>query len=133
MAAPAPDALPPRQKIGFPAQRRILKASSFERVYAARWRISDSYFSANLIESEIAATRLGLSVGAKAVGNAVSRNRIKRLVRESFRQHLPQLPALDIVIGARAPASSAHNARLFESLAELWTRIARACEAPPKV
>ena len=132
MNAPAPDALLPRQNL-FPAQRRLLKSSDFERVYGARWRISDSYFAANLIEGTAASPRLGLSVGAKAVGNAVSRNRIKRVVRESFRSHQHRLPVLDIVIGARAAARTAHNARLFESLDELWTRIARACEAPPKV
>jgi ribonuclease P protein component len=131
LTARAPDALLPRQKT-FPPARRLLKAHDFERVYAARWRISDSFFAANMIESEAGAARLGLSVGHKAVGNAVSRNRIKRVVRESFRQHQYELPALDIVIGARNAARTAHNARLVESLDELWTRIARACEAQPK-
>jgi ribonuclease P protein component len=131
LTAPAATLLP-RQKL-FPPARRLLKASDFERVYGARWRISDSFFAANMIEAQSGAARLGLSVGAKAVGNAVSRNRIKRVVRESFRQHQHLLPPLDIVIGARNAARTAHNARLFESLAELWTRIARACAAPPKV
>ncbi len=49
--------------------------------------------------------RLGLSVG-KGAGGAIERNRIKRLVREAFRQ-LPDLPRLgdssyDIVVGARS-------------------------------
>ena len=39
------------------------------------------------------APRLGLSIAARIIGNAVRRNRIKRLVRESFRQHQHELPA----------------------------------------
>ena len=68
--------------------------------------------------------RLGLSVGAKAVGNAVARNRVKRVVRDWFRHASAELPPLDLIVGARNGAASAHNAQLRDSLAKLQRKLA---------
>lgn len=70
-----------------------------------------------------ATARLGMAVGARAVGNAVARNRLRRLIRESFRMHRPRLPAVDVFVTARAAARSAGNAELFASLQRIWQRI----------
>lgn len=71
--------------------------------------------------------RLGLAVGIKAAGNAVNRNRIKRLVRESFRGRRLELPAVDLVVNARPAAGKARNAEITQSVAVLWNRIAQRC------
>jgi ribonuclease P protein component len=115
---------------GFPPRARLLKPADYERVYAVRDRISDSFFSVNFLPNDVGHPRLGLSIGAKMVGNSVARNRVKRQVRESFRQAAGTIPAIDVIVGARAGARSAHNARLRESLADLWKRLDRLCAAP---
>ena len=46
--------------------------------------------------------RLGLIVPKRTVRKAVERNRMKRVLREEFRQRRPTLPALDIVIQVMA-------------------------------
>lgn len=71
--------------------------------------------------------RLGLAVGVKAAGNAVNRNRIKRVVRESFRQRQQELPAVDLVVNARPAAGKATNAEITASVAVLWSRIRERC------
>jgi ribonuclease P protein component len=73
--------------------------------------------------------RLGLAVSRKVSKSAVERNRIKRLVRESFRKHSPRLPALDIVVIARPAAARCDNAELALSIEALLQRTVRICAA----
>jgi len=112
---------------GFAPRQRLLKPGEFDRVYAQRVRVSDRFFSVNAAPNELGFARLGLSIGAKAVGNSVARNRVKRQVRESFRQAASAMPPLDLVVGARPGIRTAHNARLRESLNVLWTEIEKQC------
>jgi ribonuclease P protein component len=64
-----------------------------------------------------------MAVGAKAVGKAVRRNRIRRAIRESFRLHQHELPAVDIFVTARAAAREAPNDVIFASLRRFWRQI----------
>ena len=67
-------------------------------------------------------TRLGITVTRK-VGNAVVRNRIKRLVREVFRQHRERLPTgLDIVWVAKQQAAGATFAEVLADFDALVRR-----------
>jgi len=65
---------------------------------------------------------LGITA-SKRTGNAVQRNRIKRLVRECFRLHRDQFPkGFDIVIAAKRNAISINYSDLAEELSEGLTR-----------
>jgi ribonuclease P protein component len=76
--------------------------------------------------SDSAGARLGMAVSARAAGNAVNRNRLRRLIRESFRMHREILPAVDLLVTARAPAAKATNRAVFASLASLWQSLGAA-------
>ena len=67
-----------------------------------------------------------MAVSTRAIGNAVRRNRLRRLIRESFRMHRHELPAVDVFVTARAPARAAPNAEVFSSLLRLWQQIGSA-------
>ena len=77
--------------------------------------------------SLLAARTVGRRYGAGA-STAVQRNRVRRLVRESFRQHQHQLPPVDIVIGARERARTATSEQLRQGLQQIWDRISTTSE-----
>ena len=64
-----------------------------------------------------------MAVSTRAAGNSVRRNRLRRLIRESFRMHRQELPAVDVLVTARPAATQAENRIVFESLAALWKRV----------
>ena len=68
--------------------------------------------------------RLGLAVAVRTAGGGVERNRIRRIIRESFRQHQYELPAVDLIVSARGRARDATGAELRESLSALWKSVA---------
>ena len=72
------------------------------------------------VPNEAGDARLGMAVGVRAVGNAVRRNRLRRLIRESFRMHRQEMPAVDVLVTARTAAAKATNREIFASLARLW-------------
>jgi ribonuclease P protein component len=113
----------------FPPERRLRRPSEFKRVYAQGRRLGNEFFTVSASPNGLAMARLGMSVAARNLKAAVARNRIRRLIRESFRAHLASLPALDLVIGVRAAVLGAEHARVRERLGQLWHKIAALCES----
>jgi ribonuclease P protein component len=76
--------------------------------------------------------RLGLVIAKKHIRLAVDRNRVKRIIRESFRLHRPQLPALDIVVLARPKLGQLDNAELHATLEQLWRKLQHKSQKLPQ-
>lgn len=68
-----------------------------------------------------------MAISIKIAGNAVRRNRLKRAVRESFRQVCDTLPAIDFVVMAKARAASADRSKLRHSLDGHWLKVSKKC------
>ena len=109
-----------------PAQR-LHNKSDFDRVYKDARRFADALFAIFVRANGGPCARLGLSVAARIIGNAVRRNHLKRLIRESFRHHQHDLPAVDIVINARAGARDVDNATIVRSLERHWRTVSERC------
>ncbi|MES1941648.1 ribonuclease P protein component [Salinisphaera sp. T5B8] len=69
--------------------------------------------------------RLGLALAKRRIARAVDRNRVKRVLRESFRLHRDRLATVDIVVLARSRTATMSNAVLFDQLAALWPQLER--------
>ena len=104
----------------------------FDVAYARGRRLGDGFFSVTVMRNDVGAPRLGLAVAVKVAGGAVARNRLRRIIRESFRLHQHALPAADLVVGARPAARSAAAAALRESLAALWKKVGEQCAISPR-
>jgi ribonuclease P protein component len=125
MSARARSAAAPDQR--FPPASRIRRPGEFKQIYAAGRRLGNEFFTANAQPNALPGARLGLSVAVRTMGSAVARNRVRRLIRESFRLNQSTVPPLDIIIGVRASARDAEGARLRASLEQLWQKIAIQC------
>jgi ribonuclease P protein component len=124
----------PRVKpFGFPPEAHLRRPQDFRRVYERRRSASDAWLIVYGCENDLPHLRLGLSVSRK-VGNAVRRNRLRRLYREAFRLSRPHLPGggLDLVLIPRGPAEPP-LAELLAGLPKLVGVVARklAREAAP--
>ena len=90
--------------------------------------MGDDYFSVLGQNNRKPFARLGLAIARKHVKKAVGRNRIKRLVRESFRQYQQQLVGLDIIVMLRDDASRLDNETIRQRLTKLWQSLIQKCE-----
>ncbi|MBK6962207.1 MAG: ribonuclease P protein component [Gammaproteobacteria bacterium] len=77
--------------------------------------------------------RLGMVVARKNIRLATRRNRIKRVARETFRQHQHLLGAVDILFLPRRGIDDLAPGRQTRLLCEAWRDLAAALkgEAPP--
>jgi ribonuclease P protein component len=105
---------------------RLLTRPQFDAVFSRSRRSADRWFTILYRYNKSGHARLGLALAKKRIRYATGRNRIKRLVRESFRNHRDDLPPVDLVVMARSEVVRATNRELFASLEKHWRQIGEA-------
>jgi ribonuclease P protein component len=110
------------RSFSFTKEDRILKRKDFLNLSASGKKVFNKYFIALFYTSEDR-TRLGITV-TKKVGNAVKRNRLKRLIREYFRLNKHKFSyKADINIIVKRNASDLKTKDIFASLQDIFDMV----------
>lgn len=115
----------------FPVEVRVRSGREYREAFADSRRVVTRHFSLHLRSRDGGFCRLGMAVSRKVSPDAVVRNRIKRQIRESFRQRRHDLPAGDCIVVARAGAGALGKAALRAELEALWQRLLALPPSPP--
>jgi ribonuclease P protein component len=110
-----------RQRFG--RAMRLSRARDVQRVFQSGLKISNAYLTIRARRRVARTPRLALAVARKHVASAVMRNRIKRIVRESFRRNAGILGGLDVVVVSRPGISGADKVTLRKALDAEWVRL----------
>lgn len=107
---------------------KILKRSEFLRLAKTGDKIQNKNFIAIFAPGRFQRTRLGVTV-TRNVGNATTRNRIKRFTREYFRLNKHKIAGCrDINIISKKEAANLTSAEAFLSLQNIFKGIDRRCD-----
>ena len=115
----------PTRNNAFSRAARLTNKHEFGRVFARPRVAQDRYFRVLSRSNGLDRSRLGMAVSIKVCKQAPGRNRLKRLIRESFRHHqgdLAKQGGRDFVVLPRPQAATICNPTLNDALAKLWRR-----------
>jgi ribonuclease P protein component len=106
-------------------EHRILKLtnkSEFNKVFEKPRRVSENLLIILYIDNDSGRARLGMAISKKIIAKATQRNKIKRIIRESFRLTV-NLPSVDLIILPTKAVASASNHEVRNTLLRLWNKI----------
>ena len=104
-------------------------SNDFQKVYRQGKRYEGALMTAFVLPNNLSHNRLGVTASRKALGNAVQRNRAKRLVKETFRLRSSSLSYLllryDWVINAKRRLPSFKVKAAIEEFESFVSRVAK--------
>ena len=115
----------------FPKSARLRKRRQFLSVQRSRYRIVTKHFVVYARRAGPSALQLGITVSRK-VGKAHVRNRLKRLLRESFRQNQDRLPdGMQVVFVARHGRGEATFGEVRDELISSMMKLKKRLDQQP--
>lgn len=107
----------------FPPALRIRKRAEFKRLQSGSRKLHSTHLLVILSPGLEPKSRIGITVTTRVDKRATQRNRIKRIVRETFRHLHEQLGGtFDIVVIARQNATGCSSEELRRELTELFRK-----------
>ncbi|GGD71862.1 ribonuclease P protein component [Lacimicrobium alkaliphilum] len=111
----------------FSRELRLLTPAHFENVFQQAIPAVSPQLTLLARANQLSHPRLGITLSKKRVRKAHDRNRLKRVIRESFRLHQHQLPKTDIVVVGKTGLAQLSNQQLFTLLERLWKKLSHRC------
>lgn len=119
-----------RHRLTLKRSRRMIRKGDFERAFAARCTAADSRLVLYVLPNGLDHPRFGMAVGRRH-GNAVQRNRLRRLLREAFRLEQHNLPAGFDYLAVPRPAPQVALAVYRQSMLRLAGQAVRRWHSRP--
>lgn len=102
--------------------KRLVTKRDYNLVFKSANKTVTTDFIVLHKKNGLSQARLGLAISKKVLPKAVQRNRIKRILRESFRTR-NKLPPIDLVFLAKHNIASQDNSSIFKGLTILWDKL----------
>lgn len=84
---------------GFPKESRLRKKFEFNKVFnRSLCTFKNKYYSLYAVKNNTTIPRVGISVSKRSIKKAVSRNCLKRIIREVFRKNKDRFSGVDFVV-----------------------------------
>jgi ribonuclease P protein component len=107
----------------FSRAMRMNSPGDFSRVFRSGKRTGGGGLTVLTIENSVGHPRLGLAVAKKHLKLACHRNRLKRIIREAFRQNQSAFANLDIVVLSRADIKKRDSDEIRAALDKHWLTV----------
>ncbi|MBU2978441.1 ribonuclease P protein component [Alteromonas sp. C1M14] len=111
----------------FSRELRLLTPSHFTYVFDDAIPAVSPAFTLLARKNSLSHPRLGITLAKKRIKKAHERNRLKRLIRESFRHRKHTLPNIDIIVVGKSGADKLTNDEVFSLLEKQWKKLAKRC------
>lgn len=107
----------------FTREYRLCTPKDYDQVFKDPFRVSNASVTILSIKNDLNKSRIGIIVPKKNIKKATIRNRIKRIIRESYRCNRINIPNIDMVVIVKKDANNLENRQLFVILEKLWKKI----------
>jgi len=101
-----------------------LTTADFDQVMKKGVKTVTPFFVFLHLKTENDNNRIGFIIAKKNIGNAVKRNRYRRIIRECFRLNQHRFSHIDIVVIARKVTQESSNADMVTCLNKYWQKLA---------
>ena len=104
-----------------PANARLLTKRDYSDVFDKAKKVEQNQLFALFRKNDNSVARIGTIISKKSCAKASQRNRIKRLIKESFR--LRNLSSFDVIIISRKGVNELSNPQIFYKLSKIWEKL----------
>ena len=109
--------------VAFSRAMKMNNPRDYSRVFRQAKRVSGKGLTILTVENSVGHPRLGLAIAKKHLKLASRRNRLKRIIRESFRQQQSVFTNIDIVVLTRPDITKRESAELWKALEQHWLTV----------
>jgi|TARA_B100001750_G_scaffold165110_1_gene133684 ribonuclease P protein component len=117
----------PREGLGFPFKiTALVEKLNFDLLFSSTTKSEDTFFAVFYAPNKTPKNRIGVSVAKKLINKATKRNKVKRIIKNSFMEGLVCERGVDVVVRVKYQASRTPGDKiLIESLTKHWQKIMR--------